>query len=154
MEVLVAHSCVTFCKLPGSSVYGILQARILEWVALPLSRGSSWPRFHRSPALQVDSVLSEPLGKHKVVLYPWSYSVVSPWLADLFHGVYRYHKLFIICLCIFFTLSRMELYESRVPPLVQHHTFNFRIPCLSFNIASSSFKSAWFLVDAQFISSK
>ena len=29
---------------PGSSVYGILQARILEWVAMPSSRGSSWPR--------------------------------------------------------------------------------------------------------------
>ena len=30
-------------SLPGSSVCGILQARILEWVAMPLSRGSSWP---------------------------------------------------------------------------------------------------------------
>ena len=32
------------CSLPGSSVHGILQARILEWVAIPFSRGSSWPR--------------------------------------------------------------------------------------------------------------
>ena len=32
------------CSLPGSSVPGILQARILEWVAIPFSRGSSWPR--------------------------------------------------------------------------------------------------------------
>ena len=32
------------CSLPGSSVHGILQARILEWVAMPSSRGSSWPR--------------------------------------------------------------------------------------------------------------
>ena len=30
--------------LPGPSVHGILQARILEWVAIPFSRGSSWPR--------------------------------------------------------------------------------------------------------------
>ena len=29
---------------PGSSVHGILQARILEWVAISFSRGSSWPR--------------------------------------------------------------------------------------------------------------
>ena len=29
---------------PGSSVHEILQARILEWVAIPFSRGSSWPR--------------------------------------------------------------------------------------------------------------
>ena len=32
------------CSLPGSSVLGIFQARILEWVAIPLSRGSSHPR--------------------------------------------------------------------------------------------------------------
>ena len=32
------------CSLPGSSVHGILQARILEWVAIPFSRGSSRPR--------------------------------------------------------------------------------------------------------------
>ena len=32
------------CSLPGSSVHGILQARILEWVAMPSSRGSSQPR--------------------------------------------------------------------------------------------------------------
>ena len=41
--------CPTLCKPmdlspPGSSVYGILQGRILEWVALPSSRGSSSPR--------------------------------------------------------------------------------------------------------------
>ena len=32
------------CSPPGSSVHGILQARTLEWVAVPSSRGSSWPR--------------------------------------------------------------------------------------------------------------
>ena len=32
------------CSPPGSSVLGILQARILEWVAIPFSRGSSQPR--------------------------------------------------------------------------------------------------------------
>ena len=32
------------CSLPGFCVHGILQARILEWVALPFSRGSSQPR--------------------------------------------------------------------------------------------------------------
>ena len=47
---LVTKSCPTFCdlmdcSLPGSSVHGILQARILlEWVAISFSRGSSWPR--------------------------------------------------------------------------------------------------------------
>ena len=32
------------CSLPGSSVHGIVQARVLEWVAISFSRGSSWPR--------------------------------------------------------------------------------------------------------------
>ena len=32
------------CTLPGSSVHGILQAKILEWVAIPSSKGSSQPR--------------------------------------------------------------------------------------------------------------
>ena len=32
------------CSLPGFSVHGILQARILQWVAISFSRGSSWPR--------------------------------------------------------------------------------------------------------------
>ena len=50
------------CSLPGSSVQGILQARILEWVTVPFSRGSSQPR---SSALQVDSLAAEPPGKSK-----------------------------------------------------------------------------------------
>ena len=32
------------CSPPASSVHGILQARILKWLAIPFSRGSSWPR--------------------------------------------------------------------------------------------------------------
>ena len=32
------------CSPPGSCIHGILQARILEWAAMPFSRGSSWPR--------------------------------------------------------------------------------------------------------------
>ena len=38
------------CSPPGSSVLGILQARILEWVAMPSSKESSWPRNQASPA--------------------------------------------------------------------------------------------------------
>ena len=45
----VTELCLTLCdpmdcSPPGSSVHGILQARILEWVAIPFSRGSSGPR--------------------------------------------------------------------------------------------------------------
>ena len=53
------------CSLPGSSVHGILQARILEWVAMPSSRGSSTGIEPRSPALQADSSQAEPPGKPK-----------------------------------------------------------------------------------------
>ena len=46
---LVAQSCPTLCipmdaNPPGSSVHGIFQARLLEWVVMPSSRGSSQPR--------------------------------------------------------------------------------------------------------------
>ena len=47
-HVLVTQLCLTLCDSmdcspPGSSVYGILQARILEWVAISFSKESSWP---------------------------------------------------------------------------------------------------------------
>ena len=49
------------CSLSGSSVNGILQARILKWVAMPSSRGSSQPRDRPvSPALQTNFLPSEP----------------------------------------------------------------------------------------------
>ena len=62
-------SCLTLCdpmdcSLPGSSVHGILQARILEWVAIPISRRTPNPGIEPgSPALQADSLPFEPLGK-------------------------------------------------------------------------------------------
>ena len=43
-EVKVAQSCPTLCDPIGYTVHGILQARILEWVAFPFSRGSFQPR--------------------------------------------------------------------------------------------------------------
>ena len=50
MKVKVTQLCPTFCdphgltSLPGSSVHGLFQVRILDWVASPFSRGSSQPR--------------------------------------------------------------------------------------------------------------
>ena len=48
-ESEVAQSCPTLCdpmdcSLPCSSVHGIFKARVLKWVAISFSRGSSWPR--------------------------------------------------------------------------------------------------------------
>ena len=49
VKVLVGQSHPTLCdpmdcSLPGRSLHGILQARVLEWVTVSFSRGSSWPR--------------------------------------------------------------------------------------------------------------
>ena len=72
LQVKVTQSCLTLCdpmdcSQPGSSVHGISQARILEWVAFPFSRGSSQPGIEPgSPALQADSLPTELSGK----LYP------------------------------------------------------------------------------------
>ena len=69
LECLITQSCLTLldpmdCSLPGSSVHGILQARILEWVAIPISRRTPNPGIEPgSPALQADSLPFEPLGK-------------------------------------------------------------------------------------------
>ena len=42
LVAVMSNSCEPMdCSLPGSSVHGILQARILEWIAMPSSRGSS-----------------------------------------------------------------------------------------------------------------
>ena len=70
---LVAKLCPTLCDLmdcspPGSSVHEISQARILEWVAISSSRGSSQPMDQtrissKSPPLQADSLLLSQPGK-------------------------------------------------------------------------------------------
>ena len=62
----VAQSCLTLCNPMDNTAHGILQARILEWVAFPFSR--DFPNRGikpRSPALQADSLPAEPQGKPK-----------------------------------------------------------------------------------------
>ena len=60
------------CSTPGSSVHGILQARILEWVSTSFSRGSSWPRdqTHVSyvPWIAGKFFTTEPSGKPLALL--------------------------------------------------------------------------------------
>ena len=72
-ESEVVELCQTLCNpmdcsLPGSSVHGIFQARILAWVAISFSRGSSQPRDQiRSSALRADALPSETPGKPNLV---------------------------------------------------------------------------------------
>ena len=55
-SVLVAQSCSTLCNLtdsspPGSSVHGVIQARILKWVTIPFSKVSDFPNSGSNPGL-------------------------------------------------------------------------------------------------------
>ena len=74
------QSCPTLCNPMdcsprGSSVPGILQARILGWVAMPSSKGSSrprdWTHVSCSPTLRMDSLPTEPPGKSTYVNSCW-----------------------------------------------------------------------------------
>ena len=79
-EFMSAQSCPTVCdhmdcSLPGSSVRGIFQVRVLEWVTISFSRGSSRPRDRTgSPTLQAHALPSEPPGKP---LCCWSFHIIK-----------------------------------------------------------------------------
>ena len=96
-KVKVTQSCLTLCYLMDYTVHGILQARILEWVAFPFSRGSSQPRNRTrvsgiagrfftnwgirealgSPLCVSCSVMSDSLWPHGLqparLLHPWDF---------------------------------------------------------------------------------
>ena len=68
-EVKVTQLCLTLCDPMNYTVLGILQARILVWVAFPFSRISFQPRDQtRSPALQADSLPTELSGKPRLFI--------------------------------------------------------------------------------------
>ena len=98
--LLVAQSCLTpcdpmDCSSPGSSVHGILQARILERVAIPFSRGSSDPGIEpRSPVMHTDSLPSEPPGKPRTrVTEPkHKYNANTLWKTPPAPGALMTHK--------------------------------------------------------------
>ena len=64
VKVKVTQLCPTLCDPMYYTVHGILQAKILEWVAFPFSGGSFQPGTElRSPTLQADSLPADPQGK-------------------------------------------------------------------------------------------
>ena len=81
----VAQSCPTLfdpmdCSLPGSSIHGIFQARVLEWVAIGFSRGSSRLRdWTRVPTLQADALPSKPPGKPLSAIYVPAIDITCEW---------------------------------------------------------------------------
>ena len=82
VKVLVTQSCPTLCdpvgcSPPGSSVHGILQARVLEWIVISFSRGSSQPRERTRVSCVADRFLpSEPQGNQEWEQAVWS---TRPW---------------------------------------------------------------------------
>ena len=67
LKVKATQSCLTLWDPMDYTLRGILQARILEWVAFPFSKDLPNPGIEpRSPALQVDSLPAEPPGKTKL----------------------------------------------------------------------------------------
>ena len=64
LMAVCSQSQIMGCSPAGSSVHGILQARLLEWVTMPSSRGSSQPRVQtRVSCIAADSLPSQPPGK-------------------------------------------------------------------------------------------
>ena len=66
LTMKATQSCLTVCNPMDYTVHGILQSRILEWIAFPFSKGSSQPRDRtRVSSFKVDSLPTEPQGKPK-----------------------------------------------------------------------------------------
>ena len=81
---LVAQSCLTLCNSmdcnpPGSSVHGILQARTLEWVAMPSSRGSSLHRNRTWFSHIAGGFFTVWTTREAYYVFPYIYTHVCVW---------------------------------------------------------------------------
>ena len=102
VNMLVTQSCPTLCgpmdcSPPGSSVHRILQARIVEWVAIPSSRGSSWPRNQ--------TWVSCTAGRFFTSKPPWDGKKLQgrdlrQWGLDADPGAEKVHRCQVGCLCM------------------------------------------------------
>ena len=88
------------CSPPGSSVYGILQTRILEWVAMPFSKGTS--QF-RDQTRVSGKFLTEPPGKPNITYNCW---------LDIFNVFMAFHQL------TSFPLILSTLFSTQSPSLL------------------------------------
>ena len=89
----VAQSCPTLCNpmdcnVPGSSIHGIFQARMLEWVAISFSRGSSRPREQSWVSRTTGRLFTvwatrKAIGQYQILLHSpsiqWAFSCTSFW---------------------------------------------------------------------------
>ena len=103
-KVLVTHLCPALCDPmddgpPGSFIHRILQARILEWVAIPFSKGSSWPRDQ----IWVSCVAGRLFTVWDFELYVGEEDEVIISLYYFFRFVYSDNTKFAICWIIIFS---------------------------------------------------
>ena len=138
MYVLITQSCLTLCdpmdyNSPASSAHGILQARILEWLAIPFSRGSSQPR----DLTWVSFIASRFFYRVCVCVCVCVYSIHTGLSSRIFHKKRRdvfIHSCFIfcdtsVCSCIFIAhIANMNLtaicWKQRQMQLVSYN-FSF-----------------------------
>ena len=111
LDVLSIQSRLTLCdprdcSPPGSSVHGIIQARILEWVAIFFSRGSSWRR---------EQTCVSCIGRW--ILYQWATWEVS---LSLSLSLYIY-----MCVCVSIQFNYSVMSYSLQP----HGLWHARLPC-------------------------
>ena len=95
----MANSCdPTGCSPPGSSVHAISQERIVEWVAILLSMDLPNPRLVPFvPALQVDSLPTEPPGKPHIYIYTHTHTYMHSFLIP--SSIRVYHRILTSSLC-------------------------------------------------------
>ena len=108
-EVKVTQSCPTLCNPMDYTLLGILQARTLEWVAIPFSKGSSQPR---SPILQADSLPAEtPTRSHlKIVCVWWAYTNALSF--QLHVNMFLFLSIYLFILSIFGCSESLFLHTS------------------------------------------
>ena len=138
---LVVKSCLTLCdpnlcSLPGSSVHGIFQTRILEWVATSFSRGSSNPGFDPwSPALTSRFCTTKSSGKPEAccnsILSFWRTSILFPIGAVPIcvptNGVQRFPFLHILANTSYF-LCFFNGNHSNMCEVISHSCFDLHFP--------------------------
>ena len=117
------------CSPPGSTVYGVLQARILEWVAISFSRGSSQPRDYTwASCLAGGFFTTEPLGKPEV-----GYCYLQP--SNYLLSISSSHEAAVSLqqrLCLLFPPELPQLIKTWLLPSVFRHTIKQTItrPCV------------------------
>ena len=111
------------CSPPGSSVHGVSQAGIVEWVPISFSRGAPSPGMEPgSPALQVDALLAQPPGKPLHIDSISAPCQTQEWAHDTNWPRVKF-RVFVSGLgkvCPFSEHEREEMYPQELLPAIWH----------------------------------